>query len=103
MNVNFYITRNSGQSRKKTESQIDAFQRKLIRRMFRIRWEQKISNIELQRRYQFKNWSQVIRERRLRWHGHMLRLPEEAPVRLALAEAEVKTKKPRGGQIKTWH
>ena len=33
----------------------------------------------------------------------MLRLPKEAPVRLALAEAEVKTKKPRGGQTKTWH
>ena len=40
----------------------------------------------------------------MRWYGHMLRLPYDAPVRLSLVAAESKVKKPmgRGCQVKTW-
>ena len=87
---------------KTMEAKIDAFQRKLIRRMFKIYWEDRVSNEELHRRFKFRKWSETIKERRMRWYGHMLRLPENAPVKLALTEAERKVKKPRGGQVKTW-
>ena len=40
----------------------------------------------------------------MRWYGHMLRLPYDAPVRLSLVAAESKVKKPmgRGCQVETW-
>ena len=35
----------------------------------------------------FKPWSNIIKIRRLRWIGHMLRVPKNAPLKLALKEA----------------
>ena len=34
----------------------------------------------------------------MKWYGHLLRLHEKTPARLALEEAERKVKKPKGGQ-----
>ena len=38
----------------------------------------------------------------MRWYGHVIRLPEEAPAKLALQEARRKVKKLRGVQSTTW-
>ena len=38
----------------------------------------------------------------MKWYGHLLRLNEKTPARLALKEAERKVKKPKGGQKLTW-
>ena len=38
----------------------------------------------------------------MKWHGHLLKLNEKTPARLALNEAESKVKKPKGGQKLTW-
>ena len=38
----------------------------------------------------------------MRWYGHVIRLPEETPAKLALKEARRKVKKLRGGQTTTW-
>ena len=46
--------------------------------------------------------SQIVKERRLRWFGHVNRLPDTTPARIALEEATRKVKKPRGGQKMTW-
>ena len=85
-----------------SENEVNVFQRKMIKRIFSIKWEDKITNTELYRRYKLKPWSQTIKGRRLRWYGHLLRLPEETPARKALAEAKRRVKKPRGGQKPTW-
>ena len=46
--------------------------------------------------------SERIETRRLRLYGHILRLPEETPVRQALAESDRKHKMPRGKPKLTW-
>ena len=47
-------------------------------------------------------YSITVETRRLRWFGHMSRLPEDTPVRIAYAEAIRPVKKLRGGQRLTW-
>ena len=47
-------------------------------------------------------WSKTIDVSRLRWFGHMTRLPSQTPVKHALGEAERKIKKKVGGQKLTW-
>ena len=47
-------------------------------------------------------WSKIIKERRLKWYGHVLRLPDNTPAKFALREVRKYVKKPRGGQKLTW-
>ena len=58
--------------------------------------------MELYRRYKLKPWSEVIKECRMKWYGHLLSFNEKTPARLALKEAERRVKKPKGGQKLTW-
>ena len=89
--------------KKATYPEIDAFQRKLLRYMLNIRWPQKISNEEVYSRTSQTRWSERVQTRRMRWFGHMARLPDQAPVRLALEEFQRdNTRRPRGGQRITW-
>ena len=80
----------------------DIFQRGVIKKIFNIHWQDKITNVEHYRRYKLKPWSEVIKECRMKWYGHLLRLNEETPARLTLKETEKKVKKPKGGQKLTW-
>ena len=43
-----------------------------------------------------------MKKRRLTWYGHLLRLPEETSAKKALREAQISSKKPRGGQRQIW-
>ena len=54
------------------------------------------------RRTKEEKWSTTIQKRRQRWLGHLLRLPENSPARLALSEALRTVKKPKGKQKTTW-
>ena len=81
---------------------LDIFQRKLIRRSLNISWEDKITNEDLYKKIGLTEYSIIVKTRRLRWFGHMSRLPEEAPVRIAYEEATRPVKKLRGGQRLTW-
>ena len=87
---------------KQLENEIDVFQRKLMRRMFNIKWTDKVTNAQLCKAYKLKPWTHAIKERRQRWYGHLLRLHEDTPIRKALKECERKVKKPKGGQKLTW-
>ena len=49
-----------------------------------------------------KLWSEIILERQLRWLRHMVRLPDDTPVKLALSNVMVPESKPCGGQKLTW-
>ena len=76
--------------------EIDIFQRGVIKKIFSIHLQDKITNVELCRRCKLKPRSEVIKECRMKWYGHLLRLNEKTPARLALKEAERKVKKPKG-------
>ena len=87
---------------KTKENQIDIFQRNLLRKILNIHWPHTISNEKLQDITRETNWSEVIKLRRLRWIGHLHRLPESTPAHQALVEALRPTKRPRGRPATTW-
>ena len=51
----------------------------------------------------YQSWSVAIKQKRLNWFGHLNRLPDNAPAKLAFREAFFKPpKKLRGGQPLNW-
>ena len=49
-----------------------------------------------------KSWSEIIRHRRFKWVGHLLRLPEETPVKIAYREANRINKANKRNNCNTW-
>ena len=86
----------------KVEESIDIFQRTLLRRILGIYWQDKVTNEELYERANTNKWSKDIKKRRLKWLGHLLRLPEDTPARQALQEAFSPVNRPRGRPKTTW-
>ena len=87
---------------KKLEDTVDIFQRTFLRRILGVTWRDKISNVELLSKTKQNTWSTKIKERRLHWYGHLLRLPSETPAKKALEEAKRPAKKPRGKPKYIW-
>ena len=69
---------------KKMETQINQFQRRLLRYMINVKWPQKISTEELHKKLKFEDWNREISIRRLTRCGHLLRLPPNCPAQIAL-------------------
>ena len=87
---------------KKLEESIDIFQRKLLRRMLNIKLTDKIRNEEIYKRSHQIPITTEIKKRRLNWLGHMLRLPEGTPAKLAFKEHLKRAKGNRGRPKHTW-
>ena len=84
----------------KAKLKIDTFQRKFLRQILRSRW---IKNSKLYELCKTIPWSVAIKQKRLNWFGHLNRLPDNAPAKLAFREAFFKPpKKLRGGQPLNW-
>ena len=73
-----------------------------MRNILNIRYPDIISNNELHEKTKQNKWSGRIEQRRLRFYGHILRLPEETLVRQALQEFRNPHKRPRGAPKLTW-
>ena len=84
---------------KAQNNKLGVFQRIFLRQIIRNR---KISNNEIYKLCNIEPWSNEIKRRRLKWFGHLVRLPENAPAKQALAEARKPYKKISGGQTTTW-
>jgi len=83
------------------------FDHRCFRSIARIWWERRISNAEVRRmvlgRQNMGAIDGLIRLHRLRWLGHVLRMPSEKLPRKALfAQLCTGWKRPRGGQCITW-
>ena len=87
---------------KELENEIDVFQRCLLRKILNIYYPKTITNNYLYEKTKLKPWSSSVRFKRLKWLGHVFRLPRDSPAPIALKEAIRKVKKPKGGQIATW-
>ena len=88
---------------KNREEEIDIFQRKLLHiHLLNIRWPKTISNENLYRLTQIKQWSETIKTRRLRWFGHVMPLTDNTPAKIALKYALENYVKPRGRPQTTW-
>ena len=80
------------------DDKIDKFQRKIIRLIFGINWKRGnwLSNEELYKKYKLQLWSKIIAHRRLLFFGHVARLDDNAPAKIALREAIREVKKNKG-------
>ena len=87
---------------KKMQKDIDSFQRRLLRYVLNIRYPKKISNERLKAIVKQKPWSEVIKVRRIKWLGHLFRLPEESAAKRTLYIAEKEVSQRKGRKILTW-
>ena len=85
------------------EKQIDSFQHRLLRKnVLNIKWPTVMNNEDVYNRMKANKWSIVIKKRRMRWLGHVMRLPEQTPARKAIQYANEKYVRPRGRPPTTW-
>ena len=87
---------------KKLEDKIDVLQRSFLRRIIGVSRADRISNDKLYEKTKTVPWSKIIRKRRTRFLGHILRLPETTPVRKALTEYLRPVKRDPGRPQTTW-
>ena len=87
---------------KTTADSLDSYHRRLMRNAINIRWPNKISTTELYNTTQQTPWSKTITKRRVRLYGHLMRLPEDTPVRKAMVEYDRPLKMARGAPKFTW-
>ena len=75
--------------RNSCEKRIDFFQRRLLRTyILNVKWPDIVTNDNVYLRMKAKPWSIYIRKRRLRWLGHVMRIPDSTPVRKSLEYAQ---------------
>ena len=90
----------------KQQKQVDTTQRQFLRWIFGFHYtkskEHWPTNDNLYSVTKQIPWSVTIRQRRLSFFGHICRLPESTPARIALEEALKPTKKLCGGQKTTY-
>lgn len=85
------------------ETSIDAFQRRLLRStVLNIRWPRKMRNEDVYRITKQTKWSIEIARRRISWLGHLFRLPENTPAKIALNRALEPMKRNRGRPKLMW-
>ena len=84
------------------EKNIDSFQRRLMRTVLQIFWPKVINNEQLYEKAKITKWSESVLKRRLTWVGHLARLNDNTPARVALREYLKDIPKPVGRPKLTW-
>ena len=80
---------------------LDVFQMQCLRRLFEISKIQHVENVEILKRASMDAVHDVVRFRRLRWLGHINRLPDtRLPKRILFSRIEQKGG--RGRPMKCW-
>lgn len=80
---------------------VDVFHNKCLRRICNIFWPNTISNEELYKKTGSSHMSLEIQKRRLRWLGHVFRMPNERTPKVALRWTPIGKRK-RGRPKNTW-
>ena len=60
---------------------LDVFDMRCQRRLLRVFWQQHVSDQSIRERTKQPTASSLLRQRRLCWFGHLLRMPSSLPVR----------------------
>ena len=82
---------------------VDSFHRHLLRKfVLKVKYPEVITNKELYEITKVEPWSRVIGRRRLCWFGHVSRLDEETPAKIALRYALQDYQKKPGRPKQTW-
>ena len=85
----------------KTDSRTRGFEGRCLRRILRIRWDQRVTNTEVFRRTGINNINDEIKKRRWKWLGHTLRMQNTRHPRMALTW-NPGGKRARGRPRETW-
>jgi len=81
---------------------LDVFHQRCLRTFLGISWRDHISNDEVLRRVDLGSLSEIVRQKRLRFAGHILRLPENRPAYKAMNWLPDNGKRRPGRPTKTW-
>jgi hypothetical protein len=85
------------------ERRLMVFDHWCLRIILRVRYFDMVSNESIRNRCHIKSLTITIKEKRLRWFGHVLRKPpEEITKQVLFAEPISSWNRKRGGQILTW-
>lgn len=85
------------------ETQIDAFQRRMIRiNVLNIRWPKKVSNENVYRISGITPWSRKIKKQRIAWFGHLSRMAPNTPAKKALSFTKGYFQRVRGRPKTRW-
>ena len=86
---------------KKLESRLRGFEGRCLRRILKVRWDQRVTNDEIWRRTSTSNIVLEVRKRRWMWLGHVLRMKKGRHPLEALSWAPP-GKRSRGRPLRTW-
>ena len=85
----------------KTESRLRGFEGRCLRRILKIRWQQKITNEEISQITGINSITSELKQRRWKWMGHVLRMPKTRHPHIALKWTPG-GKRGRGRPRETW-
>ena len=81
---------------------LDVFHRQCIPKILGLSWQDRVTNEELMRRYGMQALSEIVQTRRLSLAGHVLRLPDVRPARVAMTWIADSGGRTSGRPKKTW-
>ena len=81
---------------------LSGFHTSCLRKICRIYWPQKITNKELYQRTGQRDITTVVKQRRWRWLGHVIRKDRDSITRTALRWTPGSGKRKRGRPRETW-
>ena len=84
---------------KRLESRLRGFEGRCLRRILRIRWEQRVTNKEISRRIGINNIVEDVKQRRWRWFGHVPRMNKNRHPRAELRWTPPGKTKPEAGHL----
>ena len=87
---------------KSQEKKIDSFHRQLLRLLLNIHYPNIMANNDIYAMTRQHLWTAKINQNKLRFSGHILRLPEGTPARQSLQIALKPVTTPRVRQKNTW-
>ena len=89
-------------STSKTTRKLNVFHQRCLRKILKIIWRNRVTNEEVLRKAKSRPLSESVTERRLRLAGHILRLPDTRPSKMAMKWIPPTGTRNRGRSKKTW-
>ena len=87
---------------KKQLKRFEVFHQRALRRILKIKWFYHVSNDEVLRRAGIKSVETFISAARLRWYGHVVRMPDTRLPKYLLNWKPNHGKRSRGRPVKNW-
>ena len=81
---------------------LESFHQRCLRRILKIRWFHKVPNVEVLRRACSTTLESHVASMRLRWYGHVVRMPSDRLPRYLVDWVPEHGKRNRGRPKKSW-